>query len=1388
MQLVRRCAMHILKCFQNIAEFLVCLDFSGYDPGTADSRASVRRGTGESMRKLTCALSLLSVLFLAACGGGASLGDGGGGGLGGGTTGGSTGGSGIPGNVDLLAGATQVVADGKSAVSLTATLNDTTGSAIAGKTLTFVTNAGTLSASSVTTDANGSAVVYLKSSNELGTATVTVHEPDSGISNNVSVSFVAASAGNITMTVAPAQVGPGGIASVNLQVVDANGNPVPGILVSLSTLTNNSGGAFENTLRTTDENGRASTTYQAGPVGGSPAVNDTLKASLAGGQSSIQNLAVATASQTQIGGVTLSAGSTSATVSPAPFNASTAVRTAITATVKDNSGNPMVGQTVTFSTSSGKMVGNSTPGATVSATTDATGRATVSQLSPTQIGSAMITATTGGYSADVALTFRAGPAANLTISASPVSVAPNGTSNVLAQVTDANGNTVEAGRSVKFSASTGTFNGGGSLLVAKTVDNGIATATYKAPATGGTATLTATATPENVSASTSVTIDMNAIPVGGITVSAGPTSIPADGTSTSTIRATVTGGGTSGGAPLAGVSVSFTTNAGTLSSSTAVTDIYGIATVTLTSDHTKTTAQIFAASGGVSGSTSVAFDAGDPKSVSIVLNPTSVAVNGTSTVSVTVRDASGNPLVEQTVNFTVPTNNSGGTLSAVSATTNSSGVATVVYTAGSAVTSSSQDSIQAQVGGLPPASATLTVSSSVRVTSISLIASSPQLLSNATAAPSGVTLTAIVKDQNNNVVPNTKVTFASRVDTGSCGTGGALQLVDGGNTNASGQATAILTTGGDTTNQVINVTATATGASSSTKIAETGTTIAINGPDSVGLGAKQSFTVSFKDAGSKPIASRVLVVTSANSNSISAHAGSNCSGGACTTDGSGQFTIDYTGVSGGKDTLTVTPQACGNDATSAQQSVQVAAQTLTIVAPADNAEIPFGTNFSAGAEIAAAGSGYVIGDALTLNGGTATTAAQLVVTAVSGTGAITGFTIRNAGDYTVLPVSPATSNGGSGTGATFTVWQNITVRLAGGAVNGQTITFNATRGTLSAPTAVTNASGIAAVRINQTSAAGSAGGAVVTATCTSCSPTISASTSLQFDATTPARVDLQASPSIVAVNGTSVITAVVRDANDNLVANQRVNFTLIDNSGGGLQQSTAVTNSGGKATITYNAGPTTGSKDGVQVTGTTAVGGVSGKTVLTVGGQALRMVLGTGNSITALNTTQYQLPYSVLVTDSAGNPPPSGSVVNLQINALSYSKGSEAWNGKQWVPNYSVTGCLNEDTIPPLNGILDSGEDFNHNGKLDPGNVTSVPVSVALDANGTGEFSITYPKDRAYWVVAGLDATITVNGDQGRTSVQFVLPGLSADFTQETVSPPGQTSPYGTAASCANAN
>lgn len=74
-------------------------------------------------------------------------------------------------------------------------------------------------------------------------------------------------------------------------------------------------------------------------------------------------------------------------------------------------------------------------------------------------------------------------------------------------------------------------------------------------------------------------------------------------------------------------------------------------------------------------------------------------------------------------------------------------------------------------------------------------------------------------------------------------------------------------------------------------------------------------------------------------------------------------------------------------------------------------------------QVADGGTGYTVGDTLTVVGGTGT-AATFNVSAISGgggTGPATNVTLTTAGAYTVLPTNPVATTGGTGSGATLNV-------------------------------------------------------------------------------------------------------------------------------------------------------------------------------------------------------------------------------------------------------------------------------------------------------------------------------------------------------------------------------
>jgi hypothetical protein len=90
--------------------------------------------------------------------------------------------------------------------------------------------------------------------------------------------------------------------------------------------------------------------------------------------------------------------------------------------------------------------------------------------------------------------------------------------------------------------------------------------------------------------------------------------------------------------------------------------------------------------------------------------------------------------------------------------------------------------------------------------------------------------------------------------------------------------------------------------------------------------------------------------------------------------------------------------------------------------------------FVATATVSSGGSGYLVGDVLTVTGGTGT-AATLTVATLSGS-AVATVTISNVGFYSVLPTNPVSVTGGTGSGATFNLASSVNSVVVGTAGSG----------------------------------------------------------------------------------------------------------------------------------------------------------------------------------------------------------------------------------------------------------------------------------------------------------------------------------------------------------------
>lgn len=355
----------------------------------------------------------------------------------------------------------------------------------------------------------------------------------------------------------------------------------------------------------------------------------------------------------------------------------------------------------------------------------------------------------------------------------------------------------------------------------------------------------------------------------------------------------------------------------------------------------------------------------------------------------------------------------------------------------------------------------------------------------------------------------------------------------------------------------------------------------------------------------------------------------------------------------------------------------------------------------------------------------------------------------------------------------------VTVRWlrSGAPVVGQVVNFAATRGTLSAASATTNANGIATVTLTSAEA-----GFSQLVASSPAPPQPSSTRTIEFVSVTPAAIDVQANPATIATNQSADITAIVRDASNNLVKNQTVAFSLQDSTNGNISAPTAVTNSQGLARITYTSSSQVSATEGVVVTARIpAFPAVPSDTAaITVGSRAVSITLGTGASLRSRDASSYAMPFTVVVTDSAGNPVQNAQF-RLSVRPEEFYKGTFAGMVDVNDPGASLITCPSEDVNN--NDIRDPSEDTDGDLVLDPGRVASVPATITLDEAGAGQFELVYPKDHGLFVTVELIGVVSAAGTEATARRDVLLDVTANDFPNL----PG-ISPYGTVQNCANPN
>ncbi|EPU8063928.1 Ig-like domain-containing protein [Escherichia coli] len=598
--------------------------------------------------------------------------------------------------ITLAASKDPVVADNNDFTTLTATVADTEGNAIANAEVTFTLSEDvranfTLSdGGKAITNAEGKAKVTLKGT-KAGAHTVTASMAG-GKSEQLVVNFTADTlTAQVNLNVTEDNFIANNIGMTKLQatVTDGNGNPLANEAVTF-TLPADVSASFtlgQGGSAITDINGKAEVTLSGTKSGTYPVtvsvnnygVSDTKPVTL-----------IADAGTAQMAGFTASSSS---------FTASTTEGAPLTASVTDAYGNPLEGIKVNFR-------GPATTLSNTSVETDAHGKAEV-LVTSTIAGTKVVTANLANAPTEVAmrtLTVKADiDSATITSLEMPEGqVIVREPIAVKAHVDDQFGNPV-ADQLVTFSAEPSSFNMVISQDTVSTNRQGIAEVTMT-PGRYGSYTVKASLANGSFYEKDLVVIDLR------LTLTSSSPLIGVNDPSGATLTVRLTH---ANGAPLSHELVTFsvTPEGATLSSQTATTNTSGEAQVVLTSNKVGTyvvTASIH--SGVIIQTQTTVKVTGNPSTAhvaSFIAAPSTLTANNSdiSTLKATVEDSSGNLVEGVNVNFALKRGFAFATLTSLTAVTDQNGVATTSVRG--AITGSVTVSAETSYGGAQTVDITL---------------------------------------------------------------------------------------------------------------------------------------------------------------------------------------------------------------------------------------------------------------------------------------------------------------------------------------------------------------------------------------------------------------------------------------------------------------------------------------------------------------------------------------------------------------------------------------------------------------------------------------------------------------------------------------------------------
>ena len=579
---------------------------------------------------------------------------------------------------------TSVVADGSTISTITVTLEDANNNPVSGKTVTLSqgTGSSTISAASGASNASG-VVTFTVKDTKAETVIYTAKDTTDNvtITQTASVTFATGpvSATKSTVTANPTSVTADGstTSTITVTLLDANNNPVSGKTVTLSQGT-----------------GSSTISAASGASNASGVVTFTVKDTKAESVTYTATDSTDSTTITQTASVTFTAGTVNATKStvtanPTSVTADGSTTSTITVMLFDTNNNPVSGKTVTLSQGTGSSTISAASGASnasgvVTFTVKDTKAETVTYTAKDATDNITITQT-------AAVTFTPGAAAKLAFAQQPTNTAAGSsiTPAVTVQVQDANGNAVTSGTGSTASivVAIGTNPSGGTLsgTLTQTAVNGVATFSNLSINKTGTA-YTLAASSNGLAAGTSNTFNITPGTATQLVFSSQPSNTAAGSSITPAVTVQVEDANNNVvTTSTAAVAMAIGTNpsGGTLSGTTSVNAVNGIATFSnLSINKTGTGYALAASSTGLTGATSNAFNItpGTASKLAFSQQPTNTQAGSSITPAVTVQveDANNNLVTTSTASIVVAigTNAGGGTLSGTLTQSAVNGVAT----------------------------------------------------------------------------------------------------------------------------------------------------------------------------------------------------------------------------------------------------------------------------------------------------------------------------------------------------------------------------------------------------------------------------------------------------------------------------------------------------------------------------------------------------------------------------------------------------------------------------------------------------------------------------------------------------------------------------------------